>query len=119
MHDFIESYWVDLTSRQRPLWLGVNATGDGRLFQIGARIKVTQSVGLEWLQLAFSDVVHRHDALRLTIDPRLPRQRLARAANVTIQHVDLSAERDPDSAALAYIDNLFATPFNLDERNLI
>ena len=119
MHDFIESPWVDLTSRQRQLWLGINATGDSRLFQIGARIKVAQAVDLGLLQSAFSDAVQRHDALRLMIDPQLPRQRLARASNAAVQHVDFSAEPDPDAAASGYIDNLFASPFNLDERNLI
>src|SRR5215204_4358917 len=106
MHDFIESPWVDLTSRQRQLWLGVNATGDSRLFQIGAKIKVAEAVDLELLQSAFSDVIQRHDALRLMIDPRLPRQRLARASKAAVQHVDFSAEPDPDSAAVGYINNL-------------
>jgi len=119
MHDFIETSWVDLTSRQRQLWLGVNATGDSRLFQIGARIRLNQAVDLQLLQSAFSDVVQRHDALRLMIDPLLPRQRLARASKAAIQHVDLSAEADSDSAALAYIENLFAGPFSFDERDLI
>jgi FkbH-like protein len=119
MHDFLESSWIDLTSRQRQLWLGINATGDSRLFQIGAKIKVAQAIDLKLLQLAFSDVVQRHDALRLMIDTQLPRQRVARTCKATVQHVDVSLEVDPDSGAEGYIDRLFASPFNLDERSLI
>jgi hypothetical protein len=119
MHDFLESSWIDLTSRQRQLWLGINATGDSRLFQIGAKIKVAQAIDLKLLQLAFSDVVQRHNALRLMIDTQLPRQRVARTCKATVQHVDVSLEVDPDSGAEGYIDRLFASPFNLDERSLI
>src|SRR5437868_330911 len=106
MHDFVEPTWAELTSRQRSIWLDVSASGDGRLFQVGARLEVTQKLDLALLQRALSDVVRRHDALRLTVDTHQPRQRVERVSTATVRLVDFSAESDPDSAALKYIDQL-------------
>src|SRR5882757_4348194 len=119
MHDFVDLPWVDLTSRQRSIWLDVSASGDGRLFQVGARFKVSQKLDLALLQRALNDVVRRHDALRLTVDSHQPRQRVERVPTATVRLVDFSGESDPDSAALRYIDQLFASPFNLDEMSLV
>jgi len=78
MHDFVEPIWAELTSRQRSIWLDVSTSGDGRLFQVGARIEVTQKLDLELLQRALSDVIRRHDSLRLNVDSHQPRQRVER-----------------------------------------
>src|SRR3981189_1608101 len=102
MHDFVDLPWVDLTSRQRSIWLDVSASGDGRLFQVGARFKVSQKLDLALLQRALNDVVRRHDALQLTVDSHQPRQRVERVPTATVRLVDFSGESDPDSAALNY-----------------
>ena len=119
MHDLVDAPWVDLTSRQRSLWLGISASGDGRLFQVGAGIKITQNLDLKLLQTALSDVVRRHDALRLTVDSHQPRQRIERVSTAAVRLFDFSADPAPESAALAHIDQLFASPFNLDEKSLV
>jgi FkbH-like protein len=118
MHDFVEASWVDLTSRQRSIWLDISASGDHRLFQVGACVKVVQELDLALLRDALSDVVRRHDALRLTIDPDQPRQRVQRAWAATVRMIDFSNEANADQAALEYIDQLFASPFHLDEKPL-
>ena len=119
MHDLVDAPWIDLTSRQRSLWLGINGTGDSRLFQFGVQIKLARVPDLQLLQRAFGDVVRRHDALRLIVDPNLPRQRVGRTSATAIRLVDFSDRADSDSAAQQSIDKLFAGPFYLDESPLL
>ena len=109
------SSWIDLTSRQRSIWLDVSASGDSRLFQVGVLVKIQQELDLEVLERALADFALRHDALRLIIDSQQPRQRIGRSPAIPLTVVDFSTEADPDAAVQAHVDELFASPFNLDD----
>lgn len=113
------SSWIDLTSRQRSIWLDITANGEHRLFQVGACTRVTRALDIDVLRRAINDVIRRHDALRLTIDTVEPRQRVESNRRIDIQLADFSGEDDPDPAILKYIDGLFESPFDLGEKALV
>lgn len=113
MFDSSTINWVDLTSRQRSIWLDVSASGDNRLFQVGILVKIEQQLDLQLLQQALDDVAARHDGLRLIVDPEQPRQRLDRNSRIPVSVLDFSAETDHDAAVQAYVDQLLAEPMPL------
>lgn len=116
MFDSTASNWIDLTSRQRSIWLDVSASGDNRLFQVGVLAKIQQELDLQLLQQALDDVALRHDGLRLVIDPHQPRQRIDQNLRIPISVLDFSFEADPGAAVQAHIDQLFADPLPLSDR---
>jgi FkbH-like protein len=118
MNDFSSS-WFDLTSRQRSIWLDIKASDDHRLFQVGACTKFTQALDLDVLRRAVADVTLRHDALRLVIDTDAPRQRVAASASINVRSIDFSQEAESETAVLRYIDELFESPFDLNESSLV
>lgn len=113
------SAWLDLTSRQRSIWLDIKASDDHRLFQVGACTKFTQPIDLDVVRRAVSDVTLRHDALRLVIDTDVPRQRVATTATVNVQSIDFSQGDESETEIWNYIDELFESPFDLGESSLI
>ena len=119
MIDFSPTSWIDLTSRQRSIWLDVTASDNHRLFQVGACTRVSQDIDIKVLRNAVIDVTRRHDALRLIIDTHEPRQRIEAAPCANVQSIDFSHEAEPDTAVLTYIDQLFTSPFDLGERPLV
>lgn len=113
------SSWFDLTSRQRSIWLDIKASEDYRLFQVGACTRFARPIDLDVLRRAVSDVILRHDALRLVIDTDAPRQRVATSASIDVRSIDFTQEADTESAILRFIDELFESPFDLSESSLV
>ncbi len=118
MHDTTYLDWFDLTTRQRSIWLDLQTSGSVTNFQAGVYAEVRQAIDIERLRAAVRDVTERHDGLRLRIDARHPRQRIEPAIQAPVEAVDLSREKNPDKAALAFIRNLFTQPFSLDRSPL-
>ena len=114
MHDLRALSWFGLTSRQRSVWLDLQASGNFVRFQVGAYLRVDRKLDLNLLREALSDVMARHDALRLRIDPDQPRQRIDNSLDPPIEVVDFSGEADPEDAIQRLVERLFQQPFPLD-----
>jgi FkbH-like protein len=114
MHDVGAISWFGLTSRQRSIWLDLQGSGNLGTFQVGAYLPVVRKLNLDLLRDALSDVMARHDALRLRIDPDEPRQRIDHSLDPPIELIDISSEADPEDAVVRLVDRLFQQPFPLD-----
>ena len=116
--DNSESSWIELTSRQRSIWLDLQASGSSTSYQIGVYIRVRRKLDFELFKRALADVVARHDALRLHIDPDQPRQRIDAASIPSIEFLDWSGEISPEARIEAFVQQLFMQPFPLSRGSL-
>ncbi|HKT54798.1 MAG TPA: HAD-IIIC family phosphatase, partial [Caulobacteraceae bacterium] len=114
MADGSELAWFDLTSRQRSIWLDLQATGNLTNFQIGLYFGVSQKIDVDVLRQVLHDVIRRHDALRLRIDSDRPRQQLLSVPDVPLEIIELSNEDAPDEAFRRLVEQRFLQPFPLD-----
>lgn len=118
MHDVPDLGWFDLSTRQRSIWLDLQTSGSYVNFQAGVYAEVHEALDGALLRTAVQDVMNRHDALRLHIDHRQPRQRVDAMARPPVEFLDLSTEAKPREAALAFIRDLFTQPFRIDRGQL-
>lgn len=118
VHDTPDLAWFALTSRQRSIWLDLQTSGSFTNFQAGVHAELRQPIDMAQLRAAVDDVMDRHDALRLRIDHRQPRQRIEVALEPPVELIDLSNEPEPRAAALALIREMFTQPYPIDRSPL-
>lgn len=110
--------WVELTSRQRSIWLELQSFGNAASYQIGGYTRVERSLSPDLFRQAVGIVMARNEALMLRVDPFEPRQRLERGFPTPVHFIDLSNEPDGETAFLAMAESLFATPLPLGDNPL-
>ncbi|WP_191488784.1 amino acid adenylation domain-containing protein [Pseudomonas sp. FEN] len=108
-----------LTAPQLDIWLDQTLHGDSPLYNIGGYARINGAVDAARLQQAIDQVVRRHDALRIQLQPGspehpLPRQRFLESVSVPLALHDVSGHEDPEAAALALMQENLQTPFSLD-----
>jgi amino acid adenylation domain-containing protein/thioester reductase-like protein len=113
-----ETEWFDLTSAQLPIWLELKSIGNPASFQIGGYTRYSRAIDLALGRQAVALVTARHDSLRLRIDDREPRQRVAASPTIAGDFLDVSGEPDPEAAFLAYAAAAFREPLALDGQPL-
>jgi FkbH-like protein len=110
--------WVELTSRQRSIWLELQSFGNAASYQIGGYTRIERSISLDLFRRAIGIVMARNEALMLHVDPFEPRQRLERGFPTPVHFIDFSNEPDGETAFLAMAESLFATPLPLGDNPL-
>lgn len=110
--------WVELTSRQRSIWLELQSFGNAASYQIGGYTRIARPIDSERFAKAVGVVMARNEALMLHVDPFEPRQRLERGMAAPVHFIDFSNEPDGETAFLAMAESLFATPLPLDKSPL-
>ncbi len=104
-----------LTPPQSALWFLENFNPGSSFYVVGLGLVLRGRLDTAALQVAFGDIVTRHQALRarfLTLDGR-PYQVFVPGQAVALDLRDLSAEGDPEAAAREVLDELATAPFNL------
>lgn len=110
--------WVELTSRQRSIWLELQSFGNAASYQIGGYTRIERGLSPELFRQAVGVVMARNEALMLHVDPFEPRQRLERGFATPFHFIDFSNEPDGEAAFLAMAESLFATPLPLGDNPL-
>ncbi|MDF2998275.1 MAG: dhbF [Xanthobacteraceae bacterium] len=110
--------WVELTSRQRSIWLELQSFGNAASYQIGGYTRIECPIDPDLFGRAIGVVMARNEALMLQVDPIEPRQRLERGFPTPVHFIDFSNEPDGETAFLAMAESLFATPLPLGEHPL-
>lgn len=113
-----------LTAPQLDIWLDQVLHGDSPLYNIGGYARINGAVDAARLQKAIDEVVSHHDALRIQLVPGsaeypLPRQRFLSAASVPLILHDVSTDSDPQTSALALLQENLQTPFSFDDGLLL
>lgn len=110
--------WVDLTSRQRSIWLELQSFGSESGYQIGGYIRIAGRIDPALFEAAVTCVMNGNESLRLQVDSLEPRQRVVQFARAPVEFVDYSAKPDPEADFIAFAEAAFVKPFPLDGRPL-
>src|SRR5579862_5704139 len=113
MESNLSQGWVPLTSRQLSIWLELQSSGTASSYQIGGFSRIACLIDPRLFASAVEIVMDRHEALRLQIDPVVPRQRVVARFDAPVEVIDLSGESDPEAAFLALADAMIVRPFEL------
>ena len=113
-----------LAAPQLDIWLDQVLHGDSPLYNIGGYARINGAVDASLMQVAVNQVVNRHDALRIQLVPGsaehpLPRQRFLGAVSVPLNVHDVSGHGDPETRALALLQENLQTAFSFDDGLLL
>ncbi|MGY2288352.1 amino acid adenylation domain-containing protein [Pseudomonas sp. SDO528_S397] len=108
-----------LTAPQLDIWLDQSLHEQLPLYNIGGYLRIQGPVDVDRLQAALDKTVAQHDALRTRLVPGssehpLPRQFFLESAHLPLVFCDVSANDDPERAALAFMERDLQTPFSFD-----
>jgi amino acid adenylation domain-containing protein/non-ribosomal peptide synthase protein (TIGR01720 family) len=110
---------LPLASPQRGIWLDQRLHADLPLYNLGVYIAIDAALDIAVFESAVAALVRRHDALRTRLhglggEQVLPWQDFSASVGAGVGIRDLSAERNPDAAALSWMRQRIAEPFALD-----
>lgn len=110
---------LPLASPQRGIWLDQRLHADLPLYNLGVYIAIDAALDIAVFESAVAALVRRHDALRTRLHGLggkqvLPWQDFSASVGAGVGIRDLSAERNPDAAALSWMRQRIAEPFALD-----
>jgi amino acid adenylation domain-containing protein len=110
----------DLTSTQEVVWLDQLITPDAPCYNIGGFFVLKGKVDVKRLNLAISQVIANHDALRITITETDTGayQQFNDSMEFQLQFVDFSSFEDAEQRALRYCSSELVKPFSLYENRL-
>jgi len=104
--------WMDLSPGQEAIWLHLPFVHSAT-YQIGSYGYLAVAPDEAILRRAIAEVMARHDALRLEIDPSAPRQRIRAALPAPLRIIDLPAGAEADMPHEAFLRATMLTPFDL------
>ncbi len=108
----------NLTKSQFLIWTGQKLHPDVPLYNMILAFTLTGRIDPDRFQRAFQAVVDRTDALRLVIEEHddVPRQRVQDHLNAEVDTIDLSDQRDPNSAYRTWLDRRRTQMLDLTQR---
>ncbi|HET7866620.1 MAG TPA: amino acid adenylation domain-containing protein, partial [Burkholderiaceae bacterium] len=103
---------LPLAGTQEGVWLEQLLTPDTPCFNLGGWTRFDGAVRFELLERAVAEVMRRHDALRLVLEPgdKVPFQRALPPEPVAVEQLDFSALPDADDRARAYMRQAIRAP---------
>lgn len=103
-----------LTSIQQLQWNMARKTDFQSKFTIGLRVELLGPLDPSTLKEALAQVVRRHDALRLVLDPGQPQQRVVTDVPIPF---DFQRRRDPERLE-RFVDRFFTRSFDITKAPL-
>ncbi|MFK8017572.1 MAG: amino acid adenylation domain-containing protein, partial [Gammaproteobacteria bacterium] len=103
---------LPLGMAQRSVWLDSHVAGSGG-YLLGGWVRTTDDVDQQALHASLQSLVRHHDALRLRVDPRRPRQWLVDDAPLPLECIELAYcddEARADELFRERIAEVFARP---------
>jgi len=104
--------WMDLSPGQEAIWLHLPFVHPAT-YQLANYGHLGVAPDEAILRRAIAQVMARHDALRLEIDPSAPRQRVRAALPAPLRIIDLPAGAEADMPHEAFLRATMLTPFDL------
>lgn len=118
-----EKQTYPLTSSQREFWFRQKQHPNLPMYNIGGYLDIPGEIDTNVFNEAVNLLIQKHDNLRTRLlatknDIEAPNQIYTSHSTVTVPIHDLSAESDPYSTALAWMQPQFETPFKLTKKPL-
>ncbi|HKR62913.1 MAG TPA: condensation domain-containing protein, partial [Thermoanaerobaculia bacterium] len=105
-----------LTSAQRGVWFDQLLHPEEPLYNMGGYLRIDGAIDEVVFEASLRTLVDRHDALRIVLrntGDDVPQQEFLHDVDFDLPWLDLSAEEDPDAAAMAWMRARLDTPFAL------
>jgi amino acid adenylation domain-containing protein len=112
---------LPLSFSQERLWFLDQLQPGSPFYNLSAALRLAGDLDVRALEMAFAEIVRRHEALRTTFPGTggVPVQRIAPAAPASLPILDLSGLPDPEGEARRRVEELAALPFDLEAGPLL
>lgn len=106
-----------LSSPQLDFWFDQILHPDVPLYNIGGYVRIDGPIDPTLFEQAIDRVIEENDALRIVIHggEGLPRQTFAENVRINLDFQDFSTQENAREAAIAWMEQEFVKPFQLDE----
>ena len=116
-----ESNYYNLSNAQKRLWVLDKIEKSKSTYNIPLAVTVKEEIDISALQLAFNDLINKHESLRtifIEVNSE-PFQKIINGREILITVLDFSGDKDPDNSAFNYVVTEAHRAFCLSEYPLI
>lgn len=108
-----------LASNQRDVWYDQLAHHDSPVYNIGGYLRIEGEIDVELFKKAFKQLVLEHDVFRISVYQENENllQTVRHESTLKLEFFDVSDEKEPEIAAVQWINNTFQQPFMLAKDN--